>query len=89
MIDFSQFDSLIAMTMYFNNEVRTKTSFALTVDNITVPHAKTGSSAVTSASAISLAGSEQSLRTATSLLLNGSLPCTSFPLTRKVFLLVS
>lgn len=103
MIDFSQFDSLIAMTMYFNNEatcrqtimendgvwVRTKTSFALIADNITAQHARTESSAATSASAISLAGLVQSLKTATSLLLNGSLPCTSFPHTRRVFPLVS
>ena len=50
MIDFSQFDSLISMTMYFNNEDtckqaiietrwgvgETKTLFALIVVNITV-----------------------------------------------------
>ena len=80
MIDFSQFDNLIAMTMYFNNEtladkqswkqdgvlVRTKTSFALIADSITAPHAKMESSVATSANAISLAGSEQFLKTATS-----------------------
>ena len=43
----------------------------------------------TSASTISLAESAQSLRRATFHLLSGSLPCTSFPLTRKVFPLVS
>ena len=76
MIDFSQFDSLIAMTMYFIADkqswkqdgvlVRTKTSFALIADSITAPHAKMESSVATSANAISLAGSEQFLRTATS-----------------------
>ena len=78
MIDFSQFDSLIAMTMYFIADkqswkqdgvlVRTKTSFVPIVANIIAPNARTESSAATSANAISLAGSAQSLRTATSLL---------------------
>lgn len=60
MIDFSQFDSLIAMTMYFNNEDTCRQAIVETrwgigenqdivcpyfiADSITVPHARTESS---------------------------------------------